>query len=104
MKSRSVRNMSGASMMGLVVGLAVGAAGALLAAPMRGSDLRASLRSRADGAIDRGLRLLEEGRRAFRTSSAAPAMSTSGSSLTAPLGEIAEWHSPNEFSSFEGRS
>ena len=68
----------------------------LLVAPMRGSQMRASLRSRADLARDRGMMLLEEGRRAFRTTrseasrAAAPA---TPETLPATLGEIAQMHS-----------
>src|SRR5688572_33085013 len=107
MKSRTVCNSS--SMMGLAVGIVAGLAAGLLAAPMRGTDMRANLRSRAvDGsarlqtlassgrgwaqqALDRGMMLLEEGRRAFRTS---PTVATSSTSapLTASLGEIAQFH------------
>lgn len=78
-------SMSGASLMGLAVGLAAGVAAGLLTAPMPGSALRASLRSRADSALERGARLFEEGRRAFeRSNLAAPEV------LTATLGEIAQ--------------
>jgi hypothetical protein len=90
--------MSGASMMGLGMGLLAGVAAGLLFAPSRGSQLRATLRSRADGAWDRGMMLLEEGRRAFRTGgSEISAAGTTGSAgtatLTASLGEIAQMHS-----------
>ena len=82
-----VGTMSGSSMIGLGLGLVAGVAAGLLLAPMRGSQMRQSLRSRADGALDRGMSLIEEGRRAFRTrrlgaqSESAP--------LTATVGEIA---------------
>lgn len=99
MNSRAV-NMSGMSLMGLMVGMAAGLAAGLLAAPMRGSDMRASLRTRADEALDRGMTLFEEGRRAFNRGSAAdgvPRTSASdapapGTHLTATLGEIAQLH------------
>jgi gas vesicle protein len=81
--------MSGASLMGVAVGLAAGAAAGLLAAPMRGSDMRASLRSRADGALDRGLNLLDEGRRAFNRSGVHAAVPET---LTATLADIAQTH------------
>jgi gas vesicle protein len=105
--------MSGASLMGLAVGVAAGLAAGLLAAPMRGSEMRSTLRSRAsDGsarlqsmassgrewaqqAMDRAMCLIEEGRRALRTSygsSAAPEPAP----LTATLGEIAQQHGPSE--------
>jgi gas vesicle protein len=93
--------MSGASMMGLAVGLVAGAAAALLATPLRGRDMRASLRSRADDALDRGLRLFEGASRAFRTSPDSTAMTASP--LTASLSEIAAMHSANEISSLEAR-
>lgn len=117
MRSRSVWSMSTASLMGLGVGLAAGVAAGLLAAPMRGADMRRSLKSRADGAVDRGMHLLEEGRRAFRTRGASesatlsmpaltenPSASTNRSStLSASLGEIAQMHSGADLSG-EGRS
>lgn len=103
MKARSV--CTGSSLMGFAVGLAAGLTAGLLAAPMRGTDLRANIRSRAqDGSarlqsyaesgrqwaqhtMDRAVSLAEEGRRAFtRRTDAEPA------SLTAPLGEIAQMH------------
>jgi hypothetical protein len=91
--------------MGLAIGVAAGLTAGLLAAPLRGSDLRAVLRQRAvDGserlqsfafssrdwaleALDRGLMLIEDGRRAFRTGSA-----PERDRLTATLGEIAQTH------------
>ena len=88
-------------MMGLGVGLLAGVAAGLLMAPMRGSQLRASLRSRADDALDRGMMLLEEGRRAFSTGSAASAPAPEP--LTATLGEIAQMHSGTRLPS-EARS
>ena len=108
MRSRSVRSMSGASLVGLAIGVAAGAAAALLAAPMRGADMRASLRSRADEALDRGLKLFEEGRRAFRTRSDTPSASlpasASGAGLSATLGEIAQMHGGDALSPYEARS
>ena len=92
-------------MMGLAVGLAAGVAAGLLAAPMRGTDMRARLRSRADDALDRGMMLIEEGRRAFRT--ATPSADTAAmptGALTATMGEIAQLHSTDELSSFGERS
>ena len=86
------------SLMGLVVGMAAGLAAGLLAAPMRGTDMRASLRSRADEAVDRGMMLFEEGRRAFSRGSASTtgtpvsADATERDHLTATLGEIANMH------------
>jgi hypothetical protein len=80
-----VGKMSAASMMGLGVGLLAGAAAGLLMAPMRGSEMRSSLRARTDQALDRGMRLIEEGRRALRTTPAP-------GPLTATLGEIAQLH------------
>jgi hypothetical protein len=50
-----------------------------------------SSRGWALDALDRGLMLIEEGRRAFRTSSAPPPETTR---LTATLGEIAQTHGP----------
>lgn len=94
--------------MGLAIGVAAGLAAGLLAAPMRGSDMRANLRDRAAGgsarlqslasssrgwalqALDRGLMLIEEGRRAFQTSSTPQIAEPQR--LTATLGEIAQTH------------
>jgi gas vesicle protein len=84
----SVSSRSGASLVGLAVGLAAGAAAGLLAAPMRGSDIRASLRSRADEALTRGLNLLESGRAHGRSAVDRTAPDT----LTATLGQIAQRH------------
>jgi gas vesicle protein len=95
--------MSGVSLLGLAVGLAAGAAAGLLAAPMRGAALRAALRSRADSALDRGMTLFEEGRRAFQTRYRAGA-AVAPPALPATLGEIAEMHQGAELSSLEGRS
>jgi hypothetical protein len=93
--------------MGLAVGVVAGVAAGLLAAPMRGADMRANLRSRADDALDRGMQLLEEGRRAFRTGRGGmttSAVDATPTPLTATLGEIAQIHSGTELSSFEARS
>ena len=88
-------------MMGLAVGLMAGVAAGLLAAPMRGTEMRASLRSRADEALDRGMMLLEQGRRAFSRGET-PA-SAGSAPLTATLGDLAQLHSGNP-GSLEGRS
>lgn len=87
-------------MLGLAVGCVGGAAAGLLAAPMRGAAMRASLRSRADSALDRGMTLFDEGRRAFQTRYGA------GADAAPPptLGEIAEMHQGSELTSLEGRS
>jgi len=117
MRSRTVCNTP--SLMGLAVGVAAGLAAGLLAAPLRGTDMRATLRSRAvDGsarlqtlassgrgwvqqAIERATRLLEEGRRAFNTTR--PASLGDPAPLTASLGEIAQMHSDSDAIYFEGR-
>jgi hypothetical protein len=114
MRSRSVWSLSGGSLLGVAVGLATGAAAALLVTPMRGSDMRANLRARADEARDRGLSLIEEGRRALRTrmggSDPADAAALSGISatpdapLSATLGEIAQMHSGDDVASLGARS
>ena len=67
---------------------------------MRGSQMRESLRSRADQALDRGMALLEEGRRAFRTR----VSSEDTGPLTATAGEIAQIHSGNNPATYEARS
>jgi gas vesicle protein len=94
--------------MGLAVGVAAGAAAALLAAPMRGADMRASLRSRADGAVDRAMALLQEGRRAFRTRGSLdhPSSATASAETTfsATLGEIAQMHDGSDVSTLGARS
>ena len=76
-------------MVGIGLGLLAGAAAGLLLAPRRGTEIRASLRARADLALERGMSLLEEGRRALRTSQS----DESPAPLTATLGEIAQMHS-----------
>jgi hypothetical protein len=97
MGSRMFGTLSRSSMMGVGLGMLAGVAAGLLAAPMRGSQMRGSLRSRADEALDCGMRLLEESRRAFRTRRAA----APDGPLTAPLGGIAQTHGTV---SFEARS
>ena len=92
---------AGPSMIGLLVGLAAGVAAGLLAAPMRGRDMRASLRSRADEAIHRGSRLIDQGRRAFNRSQVTPPAPVG---LTATLGEIAQTHPVSAPISSEARS
>jgi gas vesicle protein len=94
--------MSGGSLLGVGVGLLVGAAAGLILAPMRGGQMRASLRSRADHAWQQGMMLLEEGRRALRTTTA-PAEGER-QSLTATLGEIAQRHSGSAADTFEAQS
>ena len=110
MRSRTSYGVSQASLMGLAVGVTAGLAVGLLMAPTRGSDMRARLRDRAsDGsarlqslasssrdwathAIDRGLSLVEQGRRALRTSTPEP--------LRATVGEIASMHDGSQPSSY----
>ena len=112
MRSRSVWSMPAVSLLGLGLGLAAGAAAGLLSAPMRGVDMRRSLRSRADGALDRGKSLIDEGRRAFSrqalpapTSPSYASSRTPGSaSLSATLGEIAQFHAGDDLSSLGARS
>lgn len=98
--------MSGVSLLGVGVGLLVGAAAGLMLAPMRGGQLRASLRSRADQAWQHGTMLLEEGRNALRTrpSDASSDAVTPAAPLTATLGEIAQIHSASTADMFEARS
>lgn len=113
MNSRAV-NMSGMSLKGLIIGVAAGLAAGLLAAPMRGSDMRASLRSRADGARTRGMTLFEDGRRAFTRGRAAEdhaadvggasRVAPEGERLTATLGEIADLHPGDSAAPFGARS
>jgi gas vesicle protein len=100
--------MSGTTLVGLAVGVAAGLTAGLLAAPMRGTEMRANLRQRANdrsaqlrslaesgrnwamSARGRAMQLIDEGRRAFRTSRGD--MSETGP-LTATLGELADVHS-----------
>jgi len=91
-------------LMGLALGLAAGVAAGLLAAPMRGSDMRASLRTRADGAFGRGSRLLEQGRRAFNRTAVTATPPAPPTALTATLGEIAQRHPGVEPLTTEARS
>jgi gas vesicle protein len=95
--------MRAASLMGLAVGLAAGAAAGLLTAPMRGTQMRASLRTRADSALDRSMQLLEDGRRALRAR-VGTVSATGSAPLTATLGEIADLHSTDELAALEARS
>jgi gas vesicle protein len=92
--------MVGMSIIGLGLGLLAGVAAGLLMAPMRGSQMRQSLRERADQARHRGMALLEEGRRAFRETRA----SGETGPLTATLGDIARTHSGRDVAGDEGRS
>ena len=112
MRSRSDWSFPAVSLLGLGVGLVAGVAAGLLAAPMRGAEMRHSLRTRADGALDRGMTLLEEGRRAFRTRTgralpASPLPSSAPPSpdapLSASLGEIAQMHSGDDLSALGAR-
>jgi hypothetical protein len=97
--------MSAPSLLGLGVGLAAGLAAGLLAAPMRGAEMRRSLRSRADGALDRGKTLLGEGRRAFRPRGTLSPATPGTAPLSATFGEIAQMHAGTDLSSFrEARS
>jgi gas vesicle protein len=94
---------------GLCAGAVAGAALALVFAPMRGSDMRRSVkgyasqggerlsqlmesgRCLAGDAISRASELIDEGRRAFRTSSRSASLSSASSSpqpLTASVAEI----------------
>ena len=90
----------------MTIGVAAGAAAALLAAPMRGEETRAGLRTRARSANatvqrctattrswaqqtwDRGLRRIEEARRTVRTGGP----STAPAPLTARVSELISTH------------
>jgi gas vesicle protein len=103
MRSRSLPTKSGTSLLGLALGVAAGAAAALLVAPMRGTEMRATLRSRARQANtslgtyaastrswaeqtwDRAVRRIEAAR-STRTDALAPAP------LTAPMRDIVATH------------
>jgi hypothetical protein len=107
MSSQSGSSTSGASTIGLLIGLAAGVAAGLLVAPLRGSDMRATLRSRADDVLSRFSRVAEGdrgnmNRRDAFDSSHRPA--TAAGALTAPLGEIAQMHAGIEPLTTEARS
>lgn len=106
--------------MGLAFGVATGLAAGLLAAPLRGSQTRATLRSRATDASQRlqglastglawaqqalglGVMMFEEGREAFNTSrNVSRASGTAPGPLTASLGDIASMHSGTEHRKWE---
>lgn len=74
-------NMSGSSLMGFGLGMLAGAAVALLAAPMRGDEMRARLRASAEA------RRSPQG--AMRRQ---PPLTSETTSLSATLGEIAQMH------------
>ena len=86
--------------MGLAVGVAAGMAAGLLAAPMRGRDMRTSLRTRVDQARSRAMMLVDEGRRALGRGEADRAHAP----LTATLGEIAQTHPGIAPANFEAQS
>jgi hypothetical protein len=106
MSSRSGSSNSGASTIGLLIGLAAGVAAGLLAAPLRGSDMRATLRSRAQDALSRVSRVPEEGRGKMNRDDAFDSRhrSAAAGALTAPLGEIAQMHPGIEPLTTEARS
>jgi hypothetical protein len=110
MSSRSGSSNSGASTMGLLIGLAAGVAAGLLAAPLRGSDMRATLRSRAHDVLNRISRMPEEGRRRMSRINRRDVLESShrppaaAGALTAPLGEIAQMHAGIEPLTTEARS
>ena len=121
MRSRTVCNTP--SLMGLAIGVAAGLAAGLLAAPMRGTEMRAQVRGRAaeggarlqslassgrgwaEQALERAMMLLEEGRRAFDTSTRQQRQvnPVQPGTLTASLGEIAQFHAGGDPVSLEGR-
>jgi gas vesicle protein len=118
MRSQNARNLSGPALMGLAIGVAAGIAAGLVAAPMRGGDLRATIRDRAtDGRVrlqslasstrawaqqtlDRGRQAVDEARRAYHAGPSA----ASAQPLTAPLSEIASVHPGTQSSNWEARS
>ena len=101
MRLRNAHTMSGPALMGLALGTAVGIAAGLLTAPMRGGDMRATIRRRAaEGrgrldsfassagawahqSLDRGRQAFEEARHAYHEARNASPQRP----LTAPLGE-----------------
>ena len=101
MRSRFASTTPRVSLMGLGLGLALGVTAGLLAAPMRGREMRASLRTRSDQARKRALLPLEDGRRAFRRADGADGATPR---LTAPMGEIAQMHPGAEPARFEAHS
>ena len=107
--------------MGLAVGVAAGLAAGLLTAPMRGTDMRASLRSRAaeggarlhtlassgrewaQNARHRGMTVIDDGRRAFDPRNVGSAPAVAPSALTASIGEIAQLHGTEDINTLEDR-
>ncbi len=85
MRAGNICNMSSASLMGLAIGMVAGISAGLLAAPMRGTAMRATLRQRAADSSARLSSLIEQGRRALSTGSHASQPTT----LTATLHEVA---------------
>ena len=106
MHSKSHSGWSGRSMLGLALGVAAGAAAGLLFAPARGTEVRNSLRTRANDAnamlqsyATSARAWAEEQMNALRESNSSrpePVRSVpmAGSSLTATVGEIASAHNP----------
>lgn len=110
MRSRTVCGVSGASLVGLAIGVTVGLAAGFLTAPLRGTAMRARLRDRAaEGgvrlqslasssrdwaahALNRASSVIDEGRRALRTTRPEP--------LRATVGEIASMHEGAQPSSY----
>jgi gas vesicle protein len=97
--------MSATSMLGVAIGVAAGAAAALLLAPMRGSDLRTRVRTQAREAgatlqsYATSARAWADRRMGARQSAAAPfpaapasAPQDRGERLTATFGEIVNAH------------
>jgi len=118
MRSQNARTLSTPALMGLAIGAVAGIATGLVTAPMRGRDMRATIRRQAaDGrtraqslvsstrdlaqrTLDLGRQAVEAGRWAYRAALNAP----STPPLTAPLSEMASLHRGGQSSNWEARS
>ena len=89
MRPRSDWKLPAVSLIGVGIGIAAGVAAGLLTAPMRGAEMRRSLRARMPR---RG--------NSFLGASDAPRTE----SLSATLGEIAQMHSSDDVLPYEARS
>ena len=107
MQSKSQSGWSGRSILGLALGVAAGAAAGLLFAPARGSEMRSSLRTRAQDAnstlqsyatsvkswAEDRLNTLRDANPPRREPIRSVPMA--GGELTATVGEIASSHTPS---------
>lgn len=107
MQSKSQSGWSGRSILGLALGVAAGAAAGLLFAPARGSEVRSSLRTRAQDANETlqsyatSVKSWAEERLSTMRDTNPPrrepirSVPMAGAELTATVGEIASGHNPS---------